>query len=573
MNLNAPAEFVKNLLLEKGLLSDIQWRDFDRDVATPQTFSQAEFEKILIDRGLITEETLLKFYSDYLHIPFVSLAGRAIDPRAGAPIPPKFAHNHRLIAVGVENGELVVAVRDPFELSALDELKLLTKKPIRPVLARAEEIAEALKTYYGVGAETVERLVKDREPDELVDAARERARIKGPEDIAQEASMVQYVQQLLFEAHEQRATDIHIEPFANRLRVRYRIDGVLTLARTPPDIKKLQEAILSRLKIMANLNIAERRRPQEGRCRVQVKGRDIDLRVATFPTLHGEGMSIRLLDRGSMMLDIDQLGLASENLAVLKKLIRRPNGIILVTGPTGCGKTTTLYSHIQFLNDTKTNIVTLEDPVEYQLDGVIQIQTNTKVDLTFANGFRSILRQDPDVILVGEIRDQETAQIAIRAALTGHLIFSTLHTNSALATITRLLDIGIEPYLIANTLKAVIAQRLVRVICPQCKEPAVPGNDLRQALGIASDSRRKAETFYQGKGCAACGQTGYQGRIAIFEVLEMDETLCRLLTAGATMEKLTQAAANAGFRTLKDDGIEKASRGLTTLDEILKVSD
>jgi general secretion pathway protein E len=378
---------------------------------------------------------------------------------------------------------------------------------------------------------------------------------------------------LLLEAFESRATDIHIEPFEGRLRVRYRIDGILYEANAPQGIRQLHAAIISRLKVMANLDIAEKRRSQDGRCKIKLKGEEIDLRFSTFLTLFGEGMSIRLLSKSSVLLSLNDLGISKNYFEKLKVLLTKPNGIILVTGPTGCGKTTTLYACLNHLNNSRVNIVTLEDPIEYRIFGINQIQINPKVEMSFANGLRSVLRQDPDIIMVGEVRDAETAQIALRAALTGHLIFSTLHTNDAASSVTRLLDMGIEPYLVAGTLRAVVAQRLLRCLCAHCKQAYVPEPDLLKMAGIESSVDATQSTFFKGKGCAHCHHTGYHGRTGIYEIMVVEEGLRSLISQRASLQALKKQAVSDGMRTLRDDGLDKIRCGVTTIEEILRVTE
>jgi type IV pilus assembly protein PilB len=570
MDIQAQIQFIGKLLINKGFLSNEQVSDFEKEIQGT-SLPQTDFESLLIQKGLVTEEMLLKVYSEYLGIPFLKLNQVTIDPHTVSLIPAKFANRNKLIAIKKEAEDLTVLMRYPFDLEALDELKILTRLNIQPVLAATSDIEEATRQYYGLGAETVEKLVKDRQSAGAGNETLEPKSISDIEDIAKDASMVNFVNQLLSEAFQQRATDIHIEPFERQLRIRYRVDGLLTEAKTPPEVNKLHEAIISRFKIMANLNVAEKRRPQDGRCKIRVNDQDLDLRLSTFPTLFGEGLSIRLLSQTANLMNLDQLGFLGQDLERLKGVLSKPHGILLVTGPTGCGKTTTLYACINYLKNERVNIVTLEDPIEYQLDGINQIQTNPKIDLTFANGFRSILRQDPDIILVGEIRDAETAHIAIRAALTGHLILSTLHTNNALATIARLLNLGLEPYLLAGTLRGVMAQRLVRLICPHCKQPYRPATEVLENIGLA---RAEATgTFYRGQGCPECNGTGFKGRIAIFELMILDENLSSLIIAGAPKDKLEKEARALGMKTLLDDGLEKARQGLTTLEEVLRVAD
>ncbi len=565
MDIEAQLQLIGSLLVKKGILPQSQLDELAQLLSTEE-HAKSNFENILIEKELVTEEQLLRIYSDQFNYPFISLKEFTIEPSTVNDIPAKFANQNTLIALKKEDDQLTVALRNPFEINVLDDLKMFTKCDITPVLCLKEEIEEAIKTHYGVGAETIEKLVRAKGPETA--AAEISSSTLDFDELVKDTSMVKYVNQLLFEAFEQRATDIHIEPFKDRLRIRHRIDGILYEANTPAELIKLQDAIISRFKIMSNLDIAEKRRPQDGRCMVSLNGKEVDLRLSTFPTLHGEGLSIRLLSRDSILLSLGQLGLSQNEYDRFQTTLKKSNGIILVTGPTGCGKTTTLYACMNYLNKVAINIVSLEDPIEYQLEGINQIQTNNKVDLTFANGFRSILRQDPDVVLVGEIRDSETAQIAMRAALTGHLILSTLHTNNAVATLSRLLDLGVEPYFLTHTLKCVIAQRLVRIICPECKEKYHPDGKLLQALGLSHE----IPAFFKGNGCPECNQTGYRGRMAIFEVLFIDESLAHLINTGASQKELFDKARDNGMRSLQNDGFDKIKQGLTTIDEVIRVT-
>jgi type II secretion system protein E len=573
MDIEAQVQLIGKVLVEKGLLTPDQLDEFSRELKTNAPAGQQDLEGLLISKGFISEESLLRAYGEYLNIPYIELSQFQIEPQAVSFIPAKFSRNNKLIAIKKDASGLSVALRNPFDVHLIDELKILTKLNINPVLSKADDILSAIQSHYGVGAETVEKLVKDSQVNLLAAEIRELKPAQDLEEMANDASIIHFVNQLLLEAYERRATDIHIEPFENKLRIRYRIDGVLHEAKTPRQIKQLQLAIISRLKIMANLNIAEKRRSQDGRCKIRIKNEEVDLRLSTFPTLFGEGVSIRLLSKRSLLLGIEQLGFSRPAFKRLEALLKKPNGIILVTGPTGCGKTTTLYACLSYLNNAKVNIITLEDPVEYQLEGINQIQINPRADLTFASGLRSILRQDPDIIMVGEVRDLETAGIAIRSALTGHLILSTLHTNGALATITRLLDLGIEPYLIANTLKVVIAQRLVRLICHKCKQKYTPAQELLEAIGIGSQKPDTAVTFFRGAGCEHCNNTGYKGRTGIYELLVMSEKMGSLITAGASEEELSKQAKAEGMKTLREDGLDKITKGLTTIEEVLRVTE
>lgn len=570
MDIHAQIDFIGGLLVSKGVLTAVEVHALKEEVEQNPVLD--DFEELIIERGLITEEALLEIYSDYLSMPVMDIRKEAITPQIVSLIPAKFANTHGVLAVKRDQDHLTIATRHPFDVHVMDELKTFTGLSIIPVLCPQADIQRAINQYYGTGAETVEKLVREHQGRGQTGEHKLPFGLDPAQEGVDDGSMVDYVNQLLLEGFRERATDIHIEPFKNRLRVRYRIDGVLVEAKTPQHLKKIQDAILSRLKVMANLNISEKRRPQDGRCKLMVDGRDIDLRVSTFPTLFGEGMCIRLLSAGAVLLELKQLGLADKDFETISTLLKKPNGILLVTGPTGCGKTTTLYSCINQINQANVNIVTLEDPIEYQIDGVNQIQVNPKADLTFASGFRSVLRQDPDIIFVGEVRDGETAQIAIRAALTGHLIFSTLHTNNALASVARLLDLGIEPYLITNTLKAVIAQRLVRRICSKCKESYRPGEDVAWLVKQLEQQQKDKVEFFRGKGCAHCNQTGYRGRIALFELLTIDENLNKIILTGDPHGQLNKQAEVAGMSTLQQDGLRKVSEGLTTLEEVVRVT-
>jgi len=567
---DARIQFITNLLKEKGILSEAQteqlWAQFKDN--PPQ--SQQELETKLIEQELISEENLLKAYSQHLTIPYLDLETVTIDPQVVNTIPVKFAKRNVVIAFKKEGRALTVALRNPFEVHIVDELKMITGLAINIVLSKQRDILNAIKSYYGVGAETVEILMQDVEKDADIFDEKQQAQPEDLDAMTDDASIINYVNQILEEAYEKRATDIHIEPFENTLRIRYRIDGILRQVKTSPDIKKLQEFIISRFKIMANLNIAEKRRPQDGRAKMVLGGEDVDLRLSTFPTLFGEGISIRLLSKNLILLGIDQLGLSAEMTDELKTILKKPNGIVLVTGPTGCGKTTTLYAALNYINDAKVNIITLEDPIEYQLEGINQIQINPQVELTFANGLRSILRQDPDIVMVGEIRDLDTAQISIRAALTGHLILSTLHTNNALATITRLLDLGVDSYLVAGTIRAVVAQRLVRKLCSSCKQEYAPDASLLGTLGIPPSP---GITFYKEIGCPLCEDTGFMGRTGIYELLIVDESFAELINKNATQDEMRNYAQGNGMLGLLADGIEKIKQGITTVQEVLKVTE
>jgi type II secretion system protein E len=533
--------------------------------------SQTEIEYFLIQHDLITEDELLDAYSKHLNISVCDISKIEIDPEIISLIPAKFANRNVVIAVDKQGRNLKVAMRNPFAINVIDELKVLTNFNIEPVLAKQQLIKQAINQYYGVGAATVETLVQTAKHNIEAEQISSIDSNEDPEQMVENDSIINYVNQILLEAYQKNATDIHIEPFEDTLRIRYRVDGVLQTAKTSPDIKKLQLFIISRLKVMAGINIAERRKPQDGRAKVKLAGEDVDLRLSTFPTLHGEGISIRLLSKSMLGIGIDQLGVPQDRIDEIKTILKKPNGIVLVTGPTGCGKTTTLYAFLSYINNEKVNIITLEDPIEYQLEGINQIQINSQVDLTFATGLRSILRQDPDIIMVGEIRDLETAQISIRAALTGHLMFSTLHTNDAVSSITRLLDIGIEPYLVSGTLRAVIAQRLVRKICPHCKVEYQPEQRLLDLAGINQASEKIV--FYKGQGCRECNETGFSGRIGIYELLIVNEAISKSISNKSSAQELKSLALKNNMISLKADGISKVKQAITTIEEVLRVTE
>jgi general secretion pathway protein E len=483
-------------------------------------------------------------------------------------IPIGFAKEYRIYPIARSNGRLQVAVADPLDTRPLNDLSTLTGENLEPCVATPEEILRAINRGYekqaGETNEVIEEieektagdLVRDLEPADLIDAS-------------DEAPIIRFVNSLITQGYKERASDIHIEPFERDLVVRYRIDGILYKVLQPP--LKAHAGIVSRIKIMAQLNIAEKRLPQDGRFRVRVAGRDIDIRVSTLPTAFGERVVLRLLDKTSNILSLEEIGLGSNLLHQFEGMINKNHGIFLVTGPTGSGKTTTLYAALTRLNSREKNIITVEDPIEYQLPGVGQIQVNPKIDLTFANGLRSILRQDPDIIMVGEIRDRETAEIAVQSALTGHMVFSTLHTNNAAGALTRLVEMGIEPFLAASSIVGILAQRLVRRICPHCKEAIVPPTELLDQLGDECSLPTNPQ-FFQGRGCARCMNIGYWGRSGIYELLRIDETVRELLMQDKDATTIKLAAMSKGMQTLRSAGVARALEGVTTLEEILRVT-
>ncbi len=494
---------------------------------------------------------------------------KEIDESLNLRISPGYMEEHRFVPLRMKNGSLLVAFADPNDLYTIDDLKTLLNLEIEPVASTADEILEAIKKYHGEGVETIEKMVKDMSEEDLALVEERGNGIQDLRDLASQAPVIKLVNLIIMEALKRRASDIHLEAMEDQLRVRYRIDGILHDISSPA--KRFQAAIISRLKIMAELNIAERRLAQDGRMRMRIKNKDIDFRVSTVPTLHGESVVLRILDKSSIMMSLEDLGFSESMYAGFKGLIVRPHGIILVTGPTGSGKTTTLYAVLDKINSQEKKIITLEDPVEYQLTGINQIPIKPKIGFTFATGLRSIVRQDPDVIMIGEMRDLETAEIAIHSALTGHLVLSTIHTNDAPGGVTRMVDMGVEGYLVSSAVEGIMAQRLVRRICPSCKEEEKPGKGILEELRLEPESGGEA-SLYHGKGCDECDFTGYRGRVGIFELLIMNDKLRRLILESRSLTELKEEAVRSGMTTLRSDGWRKALAGETTVEEVLRVT-
>jgi len=555
------------ILLRKGLLTAQQLQTARRNQGEGKRLDQAA-----VGLGLVSEEEALRALGEELGIPYVDLHDVKIDPALLSGFPLRFVYRENLFPIRQENGRLIVATSDPFNLYPLDELSTAIGKTVTPVLASQAEISKLIKTHLGVGGETIDELIAQSDDDDSVELI-DGIEADGSElsQLAQEPSVVRLVNEILLEAIDLRASDVHIESQPSGLKIRYRIDGVLHAQPVPPEINRFQAAIISRLKIMARLNIAERRLPQDGRIQLRVAGREVDVRVSVIPMIHGEGIVLRLLDKGAMEFDLRKLGMEEDIYATFQELIKLPHGILLVTGPTGSGKTTTLYSALLEIRDEQTKIITTEDPVEYQLEGINQIQVHPKIGLTFAASLRSILRHDPDVILVGEIRDLETAENAIQASLTGHLVFSTLHTNDAAGAYTRLIDMGLEPFLVSSTVEAVMAQRLVRTLCPECKEPYQP-DPAELPRDFPRDRLEKGVRLYRAKGCRACRQVGYRGRVGIFELLVTTERIRQLSHDRASSWAIRQAAVAEGMITLRQDAWRKVLAGRTTIEEIERVT-
>ncbi|MBX3425211.1 MAG: type II/IV secretion system protein [Pirellulales bacterium] len=555
------------ILLKHGLVTG------DDLVRADQSRTNGErVDQRAVDLGMVPEEAALRALGSELGIDFLDLESAEVDLSLLASFPQKLIHRHAMFPVRRTGAGMVVATSDPLDLFPLDDAAAAVGVPVLPILATREHIAKRIKAHLGVGSETIEGLLAQREEEEVelveglqVDDAEISAQV-------QEASVVRLVNEILLEAIDSRASDVHIESQPSGVRVRYRIDGLLQAQPTPPEINRFQAAIISRLKIMARLNIAEKRLPQDGRIKLKVHGREVDVRVSVIPMLHGEGIVMRLLDKGRMNFSLAKLGMERTLHEQFEQLIQMPHGIVLVTGPTGSGKTTTLYSALLHIKSEDTKIITTEDPVEYQLEGINQIQVHPKIGLTFAASLRSILRHDPDVVLVGEIRDFETAENAIQASLTGHLVFSTLHTNDAPSAYTRLVDMGIEPFLVASTVEAVMAQRLVRTLCPKCREPFDP---IRDDLppDFPWDSFVKLDLpLYRPGGCRECRGGGFAGRQGIFELCPTSESVRQLAHDRASSWEIRKAAVADGMRTLRQDAWLKVLEGRTTVDEVLRVT-
>ena len=513
----------------------------------------------------LSDDAFLQKLGESLGWSYVELKTVTVPSEVCRRISTKVAFQHFAMPVSMENDVLRVAVSDPFDAAMLGAVQFEARGPVEFVLSPRTEIEKSLKRYYGVGAETLDEMAEDEAIDIEIADSRE---ITGDD---QEASVIKFVNQVIWEAFKDRATDIHFEPSEDELRIRYRIDGILHQTPLPPQIKRYQAALISRIKVMSGMNIAEKRLPQDGRINVRIKGEEIDIRVSTVPTVWGESVSLRLLTRGKIFFGLDRLGFGANEEAQIRDIIVKPHGIFLVTGPTGSGKSTSLYAFLSTINSVTKRIITIEEPVEYELKGINQIPVRADIGLTFAVGLRHILRQDPNVVMVGEIRDLETAEIAIRASLTGHLVFSTLHTNDAPSAFTRLIDMGIEPFLVASSVEAVMAQRLVRTICPHCKTPQRVDHEYLGKIGFPAD-QIESTTFLKGVGCEECRQLGYQGRTGIHELLVMSEAIRPLVMNRAPATTIAAMARQQAMRTLREDGWRKVRLGITTIEEVLRVT-
>lgn len=542
------------LLLESGIITEQQLQA----ALEEQQRTRKKLGDVLLAQGVLTEHQLIEVLEFQLGIPHVTLSRFQIDTKLSQVIPEQMARRYQVLPIRVDGRKLMVAMADPLDLFIIDDLRMSTGFTIEPAIISRGELQRGIARLYGL-QDSMNEMIKD------LGAGTAQIEVEDAVIQGEDSPVVRLVQQMIEQAVRLGASDIHVDPMETQLAIRYRIDGQLRNERTIP--KSMQGVIIARLKILGNLNIAERRLPQDGRIKMLVDGQTIDIRLSSLPTVHGEKIVMRLLDLAEGVKGLDKLGMTEQTLSLFRRMIEKQHGMVLLTGPTGSGKTTTLYSALQHLNREETNIITVEDPVEYTLDGVNQMQVHPAAGLTFARGLRSILRQDPNIIMVGEIRDLETAEFAIRASLTGHLVFSTLHTNDAVSTVVRLRDMGIEPYLIASSLIGIVAQRLVRCICPDCKTAYTPDRQemiYLERLGIQTDK------LYRGNGCGTCGKTGYRGRMAVHEALLISDDLRTAIVEGRSIHELRRMAKEQGMTPLFADGIQKALEGQTTLQEIIR---
>jgi type II secretion system protein E len=550
---------ITDILVEKGLLAPQQLNE----ALALQRAEGLRLDRAIVQMGFMSERKLLEVMSEQLRLPLADLTDISIDQNTLRSLPLKIVFRKRLVPIARNNGNVTVATSDPFDLYVFDEVKLLTGLNVQPVLAPREDIEKVIKSHYGLGGDTLDELVGDEEGIEIGAVGETSDDLL---EMAQEASVIKLVNEIILEAVNERASDIHIEPYEHQLSIRYRVDGVLQEASIPPQMHRFQAAIISRVKILANLNIAERRVPQDGRIKFHVGGRQIDVRVSVIPMLFGEGVVMRLLDKANVLFSLQELGMDEETNERFKGLIDRPHGIILVTGPTGSGKTTTLYAALNAIVGPELKVLTVEDPVEYHLQGVNQIPVDQQTGMSFERGLRAILRHDPDVVMIGEIRDLETARAATQASLTGHLVLSTLHTNDAASAPMRLIDMGVEPYLVSSTLIGSMAQRLVRKICSKCRTEFVPTRDkLPRDLDLPD-----GQTLYYGQGCPNCRNLGYRGRSGLYELLVMSDEIAAKIMESAPTPEIVSAARTHGLRLLREDGWHKVRRGITTIEEVLK---
>jgi general secretion pathway protein E len=542
-------------------------------VVTAELDGDQSIDQILVSKSFMTEDKVMQFFGEFLGLEVaLDLEGVGVPSDFINNVPVQFARTHGLVALGQEGNLVRVATHRPLDVQPMDDLAAMMGTEVEAVLCPRQEIANLINRAYRHKADGVDEALVDIEEQDILGLADQVEESEDLLSVANKAPIIKLVNMLLFQALKLRASDIHLQPFQNRLQVRMRVDGVLYDTESIP--RKAQDAIISRVKVMGKMDIAERRLPQDGRASIRIGDGDVDVRISTIPVQNGERVVFRILDKTTKVFTIDQIGLSEENQTTINRYLHYSHGVILVTGPTGSGKTTTLYAGLDAINSKSLNILTIEDPVEYNLDGVSQVQVNTKKGLTFAAGLRSFLRQDPDVMMVGEIRDNETADIAIRAALTGHLVFSTVHTNDSASTVTRMLDIGVEPYLVSSSILLVVAQRLVRTVCPHCKERVNPDQSILYQLEDLKIelSQFEDEKILVGKGCDECFKSGFSGRTAIYEIMPIDAIIQEQIIDKASASAIKRGAIQRGLRTLRMDGVDKLLDGLTTPEEILRVT-
>ncbi|HVM63059.1 MAG TPA: type II secretion system ATPase GspE [Verrucomicrobiae bacterium] len=568
----AQDEYIVEILRDLGLITheDIL-KAKERAKSDPS--AQVGLVDSLIDMGRITHMDVSKALASQFGMDTINLAEYRVPDDVLALVPRHVARRYKVVPIYKHDNTLTVAISDPLDVDTVDSLRYLLHMNVEPVVAAKNDIEDSIKRYYGSEGDTVENMLQDITEGEIDlgitgDKATE-TKIDETAETEADAPIIKLVGLVIMEAYRNRASDIHIEPLEKRLRVRYRIDGVLHEVDNPP--KRLQAAIISRLKIMSNMSIAEKRVPQDGRIQLPVMGKVLDLRVSCLPTNHGESIVMRILDKSSLLLGLGDLGFFTDDQATMAKIINMPDGVFLVTGPTGSGKTTTLYACLNDINKPDRKIITVEDPVEYQLGGINQVQVNADINLTFAAALRSILRQAPNIIMIGEIRDLETANIAVQAALTGHLVFSTLHTNDAPSAVTRIVDMGVKPFLVASAVKAIMAQRLIRKVCRKCQQPYTPNDYEMETLKLNPDEMKNA-TIIKGAGCNECSRTGYRGRMGIYEIFRVDDEVRRLIYEKVPANVIRARARELGMRTLREDGVRKIMAGITTPEEVISIT-
>ncbi len=565
----AQDEYIVEILRDVGLVSH-------EDILRAKEVSKGEqmgLVDALIKMGRVSPKDVSKALASQFNMDMIDLAEYRVPDDIVALVPKHVARRYKIVPVGKHDNTLTVAISDPLDVDTVDSLRYILRMNVEPVIATKTDIEQAITRYYGSADDTVENMLQEITEGEVdFGLPSNKAAQQKLEDVAEtdaDAPIIKLVGLVIMEAYRNRASDIHIEPLEKRLRVRYRIDGVLQEVDNPP--KRLQASIIARLKIMSNMSIAEKRIPQDGRIQIPVMGRTLDLRVSCLPTNHGESIVMRILDKTSLLLGLGDLGFFSDDQETMSKIINMPEGVFLVTGPTGSGKTTTLYGCLNEINKPDRKIITVEDPVEYQLGGINQVQVNADISLTFAAALRSILRQAPNVIMIGEIRDLETANIAVQAALTGHLVFSTLHTNDAPSAVTRIVDMGVKPFLVASAVKAIMAQRLIRKVCPKCRVPYMPTDYEMEVLKLNPDEMKNA-TMVRGNGCNECSRTGYRGRMGIYEIFMVDDEIRRLIYEKVPSNVIRTRARELGMRTLREDGVRKIMAGITTPEEVISIT-